>query len=79
MSVDQATRGLLATDSFILNHGQVKRTALELAPPSPKYHTKPTLELAPPSPNYDTIPTLELAPLSHKYHTIPTGGRLSSR
>ncbi|GFU21249.1 hypothetical protein TNCV_9111 [Trichonephila clavipes] len=32
------TLGLLATDLVILNHGQVTRTAPELAP-SPNYHT----------------------------------------
>ncbi|GFY16282.1 hypothetical protein TNCV_2349271 [Trichonephila clavipes] len=36
-----ATRGLLATDLVILNHGQVKRTTSELASPSPNYHTTP--------------------------------------
>ncbi|GFX81042.1 hypothetical protein TNCV_1910351 [Trichonephila clavipes] len=30
---DQATRGLLATDHVVLNHGQVTRTIPELAPP----------------------------------------------
>ncbi|GFU69885.1 hypothetical protein TNCV_113041 [Trichonephila clavipes] len=34
----QATRGLLATDPVILNHGQVTWTTPELAPPSPNYH-----------------------------------------
>ncbi|GFX68797.1 hypothetical protein TNCV_4070411 [Trichonephila clavipes] len=37
-----ATRGLLATDHVILNHGQVTWTTPELAPPSPNYHTTPT-------------------------------------
>ncbi|GFX50450.1 hypothetical protein TNCV_770221 [Trichonephila clavipes] len=37
-----ATRGLLATDYVILNHGQVTWTTPELAPPSPNYHTTPT-------------------------------------
>ncbi|GFT18239.1 uncharacterized protein TNCV_710521 [Trichonephila clavipes] len=32
------TRGLLATDHVILNHGQVTWTTPELAPPSPTYH-----------------------------------------
>ncbi|GFY29378.1 hypothetical protein TNCV_4725051 [Trichonephila clavipes] len=36
-----ATRGLLATDHVILNHGQVTWTTPELAP-SPNYHTTPT-------------------------------------
>ncbi|GFY34469.1 uncharacterized protein TNCV_2821551 [Trichonephila clavipes] len=36
-----ATRGLLATDHVILNHGQVTWTTPELAPLSPKYHTTP--------------------------------------
>ncbi|GFU78020.1 hypothetical protein TNCV_4854981 [Trichonephila clavipes] len=35
----EATRGLLATDHVILNHGQVTWTTPELAPPSPNYHT----------------------------------------
>ncbi|GFX20871.1 hypothetical protein TNCV_79261 [Trichonephila clavipes] len=35
----QATRGLLAMDHVILNHGQVTWTTPELAPPSPNYHT----------------------------------------
>ncbi|GFY27044.1 hypothetical protein TNCV_2066651 [Trichonephila clavipes] len=35
----RATRGLLATDHEILNHGQVTWTTPELAPPSPNYHT----------------------------------------
>ncbi|GFV98599.1 uncharacterized protein TNCV_1452851 [Trichonephila clavipes] len=35
-----ATRGLLATDHVILNHGQVTWTTPELAPHSPNYHTK---------------------------------------
>ncbi|GFV36134.1 hypothetical protein TNCV_2111511 [Trichonephila clavipes] len=39
---DRATRGLLATDHVILNHGQVTWTTPELAPPSPNYHTTPT-------------------------------------
>ncbi|GFW28955.1 hypothetical protein TNCV_202781 [Trichonephila clavipes] len=37
-----ATRGLLATDHVILNHGQETWTTPELAPPSPNYHTTPT-------------------------------------
>ncbi|GFV80897.1 acetylcholinesterase [Trichonephila clavipes] len=37
-----ATRGLLATDHVILNHGQVTWTTPELAPTSPNYHTTPT-------------------------------------
>ncbi|GFV46086.1 uncharacterized protein TNCV_1256441 [Trichonephila clavipes] len=36
------TRGLLATDHVILNHGQVTWTTPELATPSPNYHTPPT-------------------------------------
>ncbi|GFU79338.1 hypothetical protein TNCV_2138611 [Trichonephila clavipes] len=36
------TRGLLATDHVILNHGQVTWTTPEMAPPSPNYHTTPT-------------------------------------
>ncbi|GFW46127.1 hypothetical protein TNCV_4210061 [Trichonephila clavipes] len=32
-----ATRELLATDHAILNHGQVIRTTLELAAPSPNF------------------------------------------
>ncbi|GFY25649.1 hypothetical protein TNCV_2487691 [Trichonephila clavipes] len=39
---EKATRGLLATDHVILNHGQVTWTTPELAPPSPNYHTTPT-------------------------------------
>ncbi|GFW93181.1 hypothetical protein TNCV_3333411 [Trichonephila clavipes] len=38
----RATRGLLATDHVILNHGQVTWTTPELAPPSPNYHSTPT-------------------------------------
>ncbi|GFT98142.1 hypothetical protein TNCV_789561 [Trichonephila clavipes] len=38
----EATRGLLATDHVILNHGQVTWMTPELAPPSPNYHTTPT-------------------------------------
>ncbi|GFV74232.1 pro-Pol polyprotein [Trichonephila clavipes] len=38
----EATRGLLATDHVILNHGQVTWTTPELASPSPNYHTTPT-------------------------------------
>ncbi|GFX70931.1 hypothetical protein TNCV_1689141 [Trichonephila clavipes] len=41
-SHSSATRGLLATDHVILNHGQVTWTTPELAPPSPNYHTTPT-------------------------------------
>ncbi|GFX78515.1 hypothetical protein TNCV_29551 [Trichonephila clavipes] len=37
-----ATRGLLATDQVILNHGQVTWTTPELAPPSPNYYPTPT-------------------------------------
>ncbi|GFU61741.1 hypothetical protein TNCV_4612191 [Trichonephila clavipes] len=37
-----STRGLLATDHVILNHGQVTWTAPELASPSPNYPTTPT-------------------------------------
>ncbi|GFV17387.1 hypothetical protein TNCV_3050071, partial [Trichonephila clavipes] len=37
-----AIRGLLATDLVILNHGQVMRTTLKLAPPSPNYPYTPT-------------------------------------
>ncbi|GFU22020.1 hypothetical protein TNCV_405781 [Trichonephila clavipes] len=33
------TRGLLATDHVVLNHGRVTWTAPELAPPSPNYYT----------------------------------------
>ncbi|GFX41269.1 hypothetical protein TNCV_2219671 [Trichonephila clavipes] len=36
-----ATRGFLATDLVILNHGQVTRTTPELATLSPNYHTTP--------------------------------------
>ncbi|GFW74032.1 hypothetical protein TNCV_545561 [Trichonephila clavipes] len=36
-----ATRGLLATDLVILNHGQVTRMTPELAPTSPNSHTTP--------------------------------------
>ncbi|GFT62411.1 uncharacterized protein TNCV_4717751 [Trichonephila clavipes] len=35
----KATRGLLAADHVILNHGQVTWTTPELAPPSPNYYT----------------------------------------
>ncbi|GFS82099.1 transposase, partial [Trichonephila clavipes] len=35
----RATRGLLATNHVILNHGQVTWRKPELAPPSPNYHT----------------------------------------
>ncbi|GFV82633.1 hypothetical protein TNCV_1618621 [Trichonephila clavipes] len=35
-------RGLLATDLFILSHGQVARTTPEMTPFSPNYHTTPT-------------------------------------
>ncbi|GFX12502.1 transposable element Tc1 transposase [Trichonephila clavipes] len=41
VGVCSATRGLLATDHVILNHGQVTWTTPELAPPSPNYHTTP--------------------------------------
>ncbi|GFS81056.1 hypothetical protein TNCV_1223441 [Trichonephila clavipes] len=37
----KATRGLLATDHVILNHGQMTWTTPELAPPCPNYHTTP--------------------------------------
>ncbi|GFW52925.1 uncharacterized protein TNCV_2395041 [Trichonephila clavipes] len=37
-----AARGLLETDHVILNNGQLTGTTLELAPPSPNYHTTPT-------------------------------------
>ncbi|GFX89235.1 RNase H domain-containing protein [Trichonephila clavipes] len=33
------TRGLLATDLELFNHGHVTRTTPELVPPSPNYHT----------------------------------------
>ncbi|GFX01538.1 retrovirus-related Pol polyprotein from transposon 17.6 [Trichonephila clavipes] len=36
-----ATRGLLATDHVILNHGQMTWTTPELVPPSPNYHPTP--------------------------------------
>ncbi|GFS84126.1 uncharacterized protein TNCV_2365111 [Trichonephila clavipes] len=36
-----ATRGLLATDLVVWNHGQVTRSPPELAPVSPNYHTTP--------------------------------------
>ncbi|GFY25142.1 hypothetical protein TNCV_2482631 [Trichonephila clavipes] len=42
MSRQGTTRGLLATDHVILNHGQVTWTTPELAPPSPNYPTTPT-------------------------------------
>ncbi|GFX88878.1 hypothetical protein TNCV_2575851 [Trichonephila clavipes] len=35
----ESTRGLLETDHVILNNGQVTGATLELAPPSPNYHT----------------------------------------
>ncbi|GFU04230.1 hypothetical protein TNCV_863571 [Trichonephila clavipes] len=41
-NIMKTTRGLLATDHVILNHGQVTWTTPELAPPSPNYHTTPT-------------------------------------
>ncbi|GFX23723.1 transposable element Tcb2 transposase [Trichonephila clavipes] len=41
-NVPESTRGLLATNHVILNHGQVTWTTPELAPPSPNYHTTPT-------------------------------------
>ncbi|GFW54373.1 hypothetical protein TNCV_3703331 [Trichonephila clavipes] len=37
-----STRGLLATDHVILNHGQVTWMTPELALHSPNYHTTPT-------------------------------------
>ncbi|GFU91501.1 hypothetical protein TNCV_2542691 [Trichonephila clavipes] len=37
-----ATRGLLATDLVILNHGQVTKTTPKLAPSSPNFRTIPT-------------------------------------
>ncbi|GFS90521.1 hypothetical protein TNCV_4097231 [Trichonephila clavipes] len=37
-----ATRGRLETDHVILNNGQVTGMTLELARPSPNYHTTPT-------------------------------------
>ncbi|GFW43899.1 hypothetical protein TNCV_4786101 [Trichonephila clavipes] len=40
--VFSATRGFLATDIGILNHGQVTRTTPVLAPSFPNYHTTPT-------------------------------------
>ncbi|GFV93408.1 hypothetical protein TNCV_1987241 [Trichonephila clavipes] len=40
--MSEATRGHLATDLVILNHGQVTKTTPELAPHSPNYHTTPT-------------------------------------
>ncbi|GFU78466.1 hypothetical protein TNCV_2300781 [Trichonephila clavipes] len=40
--VQSATRGFLATDLVILNHGQVTRMTPEVASPSPNYHTTPT-------------------------------------
>ncbi|GFU56060.1 hypothetical protein TNCV_3405241 [Trichonephila clavipes] len=42
VTTNGTTRGLLATDHVILNHGQVTWTTPELAPPSPNYHTTPT-------------------------------------
>ncbi|GFT17649.1 uncharacterized protein TNCV_2587571 [Trichonephila clavipes] len=41
LSSDRSTQGLLATDYVILNHGQVTWTTLELASPSPNYHSTP--------------------------------------
>ncbi|GFX72904.1 transposable element Tcb2 transposase [Trichonephila clavipes] len=41
-NVVQTIRGLLATDLFISNHGQVARTIPELVLLSPNYHTIPT-------------------------------------
>ncbi|GFU77663.1 hypothetical protein TNCV_958741 [Trichonephila clavipes] len=41
-NIRETTRGLLATDHVILNHGQVTWATPELAPPSPNYHTTPT-------------------------------------
>ncbi|GFW68198.1 transposable element Tcb1 transposase [Trichonephila clavipes] len=38
---ERVTRGLLATDHVILNHGQVTWTTPELGSPSPNYHTTP--------------------------------------
>ncbi|GFV57609.1 transposable element Tc3 transposase [Trichonephila clavipes] len=38
----RTTRGLLATNHVILNHGQVTWTTPELAPSSPNFHTTPT-------------------------------------
>ncbi|GFS68760.1 hypothetical protein TNCV_408661 [Trichonephila clavipes] len=40
--IPPASRGLLATNHIILNHGQVMWMTPELAPPSPNYHTTPT-------------------------------------
>ncbi|GFX86515.1 hypothetical protein TNCV_3727841 [Trichonephila clavipes] len=39
--LDRSTRGLLATDHVILNHGQVTWMTPQLAPPSPNYLTTP--------------------------------------
>ncbi|GFY21251.1 transposable element Tcb2 transposase [Trichonephila clavipes] len=41
-NVVQTTRGLLAMDDVILNHGQVTWTTPELTPPSPNYLIAPT-------------------------------------
>ncbi|GFU37324.1 hypothetical protein TNCV_4273121 [Trichonephila clavipes] len=42
MSHDKATRGSLAMDLVILNHGQVTMTTPEFEVPSPNFHTIPT-------------------------------------
>ncbi|GFW43792.1 hypothetical protein TNCV_4771411 [Trichonephila clavipes] len=46
LRLNSATRGLLATDHVILNHGQVTWTTPELTPPSPNYHTTSTGRLS---------------------------------
>ncbi|GFV27501.1 hypothetical protein TNCV_2540391 [Trichonephila clavipes] len=41
MSYYSATRGLLATDLVILNHGEDGNSVCELAPPSPRFYITP--------------------------------------
>ncbi|GFX93613.1 hypothetical protein TNCV_1587901 [Trichonephila clavipes] len=43
-NVLKTTRGLLATDLVILNHGQGPKTTPELPSPSPFFHTTPTCD-----------------------------------
>ncbi|GFV32378.1 hypothetical protein TNCV_1676641 [Trichonephila clavipes] len=71
----KATRGFLATEHVILNHGQVTWTTPELTPPSPSNHTNGrTFEL---STGLTYIAALHECPenwekSSHLCHRLPT-------
>ncbi|GFU13823.1 hypothetical protein TNCV_940151 [Trichonephila clavipes] len=66
------TRGLLATELVILNHGQVTRTTPELAHPSPNFNTIPMGVPLPPYGGASAVQGSNSLHASHESITLTT-------